>query len=93
MLRSRSTAERGNSLSSRRKAATRCGSPTPPWVRTVRLWAESSRREVCYALCDDRRTLLWFGNQRAIEYHPTLFVKDRWQHPTHLVIDVSGFFS
>ena len=31
---------------------------TPPWVRTVRLWAESSRREVSYALCDDRRTLL-----------------------------------
>jgi bifunctional non-homologous end joining protein LigD len=31
---------------------------TPPWVRTVTLWAESSRREVSYALCDDRRTLL-----------------------------------
>ena len=25
-----------------------------------------------YALCDDRRTLLWFANQRAVEYHPTL---------------------
>ena len=45
---------------------------TPPWVRTIRLWAESSRREVSYALCDDRRTLLWFANQRAVEYHPTL---------------------
>jgi hypothetical protein len=31
---------------------------TPSWVRTVTLWAESSRREVSYALCDDRRTLL-----------------------------------
>src|SRR5260221_14368390 len=29
---------------------------TPPWVRTVRLWAETSKREVAYALCDDRRT-------------------------------------
>src|SRR5215471_19018817 len=45
---------------------------TPPWVRTVTLWAESSRREVSYALCNDRRTLLWFANQRAIEYHQTL---------------------
>jgi DNA primase len=44
----------------------------PPWMRTVTLWAESSRREVRYALCDDRRTLLWFANQRAVEYHPTL---------------------
>src|SRR5437764_8537778 len=41
---------------------------TPPWVRTVTLWAESSKREVSYALCDDRRTLLWFANQRAVEY-------------------------
>ena len=45
---------------------------TPDWVRTVTMWAESSKREVSYALCDDRRTLLWFANQRAVEYHPTL---------------------
>src|SRR5215510_7642890 len=32
---------------------------TPPWVPTVSLWAEASRREVTYALCNDRRTLLW----------------------------------
>ena len=31
---------------------------TPPWVPTVLLWAESSRREVAYAMCQDRRTLL-----------------------------------
>src|SRR5215831_5415387 len=43
---------------------------TPSWVRTVSLWAESSQREVSYALCNDRRTLLWFANQRAVEYHP-----------------------
>src|SRR6185369_13543126 len=39
----------------------------PPWVGSVTLWAESSRREVRYALCDDRRTLLWLANQRAVE--------------------------
>src|SRR6516162_6321081 len=51
---------------------------TPPWVRTVTLWAESSRRQVSYALCNDRRTLLWFANQRAVECHPTLMRADRW---------------
>src|SRR6266702_6522983 len=45
---------------------------TPPWVPTVRLWAESSRREVSYALCNDRQTLLGLANQRAVEYHPML---------------------
>lgn len=61
---------------------------TPPWVRTVPLWAEASKREVSYALCNDRRTLLWFANQRAVEYHPTLVRVDGWDHPTYLVLDL-----
>jgi DNA ligase D len=61
---------------------------TPEWVRTVSLWAEASKREVSYALCDDRRTLLWFANQRAVEYHPTLMRADRWDRVTHLVLDL-----
>jgi bifunctional non-homologous end joining protein LigD len=61
---------------------------TPKFVRTVTLWAESSHREVSYALCNDRRTLLWFGNQRAIEYHPTLVRADRWDSPDFLVLDI-----
>ena len=61
---------------------------TPDFVRTVHMWAETSKREVSYALCNDRRTLLWFANQRAIEYHPTLFTGDRPDRITHLVLDL-----
>jgi len=61
---------------------------TPNWVKTVQLWAESSKRQISYALCNDRRTLLWFANQRAVEYHPTLFRVDQWDRPTHLVLDI-----
>ena len=60
----------------------------PEWVPRVKLWAESSKREIAYALCNDRRTLLWFGNQRAIEYHPTLARADHPFLPTHLVLDL-----
>src|SRR5919106_2461088 len=61
---------------------------TPDFVPTVRFWAESSKREVTYAVCNDRRTLLWFGNQRAVEYHPTLVRADKWDRATHLVLDL-----
>ena len=61
---------------------------TPEWVATVEMWAAASRRQVSYALCNDRRTLLWFANQRAVEYHPALFQIDRWEGPTHLVMDL-----
>jgi bifunctional non-homologous end joining protein LigD len=61
----------------------------PPWVKTVTIWAESSKRDVAYALCNDLRTLLWFANQRAIEYHPTLARADsRGYAQTHLVLDL-----
>jgi bifunctional non-homologous end joining protein LigD len=61
---------------------------TPRWVRTVPLWAEASKREVSYALCNDRRTLLWFANQRAVEYHPMLALAGQLDHPTYLVLDL-----
>ena len=61
---------------------------TPDWVRTVQWWAESSKRDVSYALCNDRRTLIWFANQRAIEYHPALVRVDRPDRITHLVLDL-----
>ncbi|PZG38068.1 ATP-dependent DNA ligase, partial [Spongiactinospora gelatinilytica] len=57
----------------------------PDWIRTVSLWAAASQRQVSYALCDDRRTLLWFANQRAVEYHPALV---RGEHATHMVLDL-----
>ena len=61
---------------------------TPDWVSSVKLWAESSQREVSYALCNDRRTLLWLANQRAVEYHPALVRADAWDRPTDLVLDL-----
>lgn len=61
----------------------------PPWIRTVEIWAEASKRDVAYALCDDVRTLLWFANQRAVEYHPTLVrIDSSGAAQTHLVLDL-----
>lgn len=58
---------------------------TPDFVRTVKIWAEASKREVSYALCDDRKTLLWFANQRAIEYHVPLVRDGQWEF---MVMDI-----
>jgi bifunctional non-homologous end joining protein LigD len=61
---------------------------TPDFVPTVTLWAESSKRDVTYALGNDRRTLLWFANQRAVEYHPALALVEHPDRVTHLVLDL-----
>jgi DNA ligase D-like protein (predicted polymerase) len=54
----------------------------------VTFWSESSQRDVHYALADDRATLLWFANQRAVEYHVPLTLADEPGTPTHLVLDL-----
>ena len=59
----------------------------PEWVATTTIWAEASKRDVRYALCEDRRTLLWLANQRAVELHPTLASVGSWS-PSHLVLDL-----
>src|SRR4029450_2151932 len=58
------------------------------WVSTVTLWAESSHRDVTYALCNDPRTLLWFAHQRAVAHHPALARVDHLDRMTHLVLDL-----
>lgn len=61
---------------------------TPDWIRSVVIPARTSGRDVRYAVCDDRRTLLWLANQRSVEYHPQLFLGTGWDRPTHLVLDL-----
>src|SRR3982751_1579089 len=59
----------------------------PDWVRTAAMWSEGSHREIAQVLCDDRPTLLWLANQRAVEFHvPFCRVGD--DGPTGLVLDL-----
>ena len=60
----------------------------PDSVRTLDVPTQDGRKVVHYPVCDDRETLLWFGNQRAVEYHPTLFRGTDVDSPTHLVVDL-----
>jgi bifunctional non-homologous end joining protein LigD len=58
----------------------------PEWIPTVTIWAQASHREVRYPLCHDRRTLLWFAGQRAVEFHPTVLSGEG--RVTYLVLDL-----
>ncbi len=59
----------------------------PEWVRTVPVWAAGAHREVHQVLCDDRRTLIWLANQRAVEFHVPFLRVDE-PEPTGLVLDL-----
>jgi bifunctional non-homologous end joining protein LigD len=59
----------------------------PDWVRTVAVWSWGAHREVHQVLCDDRRTLLWLANQRAVEFHVP-FIRAGEDRPTGIVLDL-----
>lgn len=59
----------------------------PDWVRTVPVWSYGAHREVHQVLCDDRRTLLWLANQRAVEFHVP-FTRAGEEEPTGIVLDL-----
>jgi bifunctional non-homologous end joining protein LigD len=60
----------------------------PASIPTLEVATQDGKRVVRYPICDSRETLLWFANQRAVEYHPTLFRGQSLDEPTHLVIDL-----
>ena len=60
----------------------------PESIPTLDVATQDGKRVVRYPVCNDGQTLLWFANQRAVEYHPTLFRGHAFDSPTHLVVDV-----
>ena len=60
----------------------------PEWIRTVRIPAPSAGRDVDFVVCDDRATLLWLGNQAALEFHPAPVRVDMLERPDLLVVDI-----
>ena len=60
----------------------------PASIPTLEVATQDGKRLVHYPECGDRETLLWFANQRAVEYHPTLFQGLAFDAPTHLVVDL-----
>jgi len=60
----------------------------PESIRTLDVPTQDGKKVVHYPVCDERETLLWFANQRAVEYHPALFRGSDVDSPTHLVVDL-----
>jgi bifunctional non-homologous end joining protein LigD len=60
----------------------------PASIPTLDVATQDGKRVVRYPVCDDLETLLWFANQRAVEYHPTLYRGRTFDDPTQLILDI-----
>jgi bifunctional non-homologous end joining protein LigD len=61
---------------------------TPSWVKTVKIYSETVKRDVNYVLCNDLDTLIWMANLAAIEIHTPLSKADSRETPDFAFFDV-----
>jgi bifunctional non-homologous end joining protein LigD len=61
---------------------------TPPWVRTVKIYSETAKRDVNYILCNNLDTLIWLANLAAIEIHMPLSKTDSREKPDFVFFDI-----
>jgi len=60
----------------------------PEWVKTVKLYSHSAKRNVNYILCNDLDTLIWLANLAAIEIHIPLSRLDEPEKPDFAFFDI-----
>jgi bifunctional non-homologous end joining protein LigD len=61
---------------------------TPPWVKTVKIYSETAKRDVNYILCNDLDTLIWLANLAAIEIHVPFSKADSREKPDFVFFDI-----
>jgi bifunctional non-homologous end joining protein LigD len=61
---------------------------TPSWVKTVRIYSETAKRDVNYVLVNDLDTLIWLANLAAIEIHMPLSRIDARDKPDFVLFDI-----
>ncbi len=60
----------------------------PDWVETLKIYSESSKKEIDYLLCQNEATLLYMANLGCIEINPWNSTLNNLNRPTYTVIDI-----
>jgi len=65
-----------------------CPGHRPSWVRTTRIWTESTDRYLEYCLVQDPATLVWIAQLGAVELHVPLSRRRAPSRPGAMVFDL-----
>lgn len=63
-----------------------CPDYAPSWINTEPII--SNDKVINYLVCNDLPTLVWLGNQAAIEIHPSTYEVNSRHHPSFAIIDL-----
>jgi bifunctional non-homologous end joining protein LigD len=61
---------------------------TPDWVKLHTIYSPTSKRDVCYIVCNDLDTLIWLANLAALEIHMPFATTADMERPDMLFFDI-----
>jgi len=64
------------------------GADAPSWVKSKKIFSESTNKDVDYILCNDAATLAYMNNLGCIEINPWHSTVQKLDHPDYLIIDI-----
>lgn len=64
------------------------GGQAPAWVKSVKLYSESTDKDIDYIICNDRLTLFYLNNLGCIEINPWNSRLGSLEYPDYMVIDL-----
>ncbi|MEO8516594.1 MAG: non-homologous end-joining DNA ligase, partial [Flavobacterium sp.] len=60
----------------------------PSWLKTEKIFSESTNTEIDYLICNDKATLLYMANLGCIDFNPWNSTIKHLDHPDWVVIDI-----
>jgi len=64
------------------------GGQAPDWVKSVKLYSESTDKDIDYIICNDKLTLQYLNNLGCIEINPWNSRLGSLEYPDYMVIDL-----
>ncbi|HXF26349.1 MAG TPA: DNA ligase D [Bryobacteraceae bacterium] len=60
----------------------------PDWMQTETIWSEDSKRDIRYAIANDRATLLYLANLACIDQNPWMSRIGSLENPDYVLVDL-----
>lgn len=64
------------------------GDHIPDWIKTMKVYSESTDKNIDYIYCNDKATLAYLNNLGCIDLNPWSSTIDNLENPDYLIIDL-----
>ncbi len=64
------------------------GENAPSWVKSIKVYSDSTKKDIDYLLCNNKATLLYMVNLGCIEINPWHSTTQKLDYPDYLMIDI-----